>query len=57
MDIVESITFGFLMINLDTLSLKAFLAYIPRSNERTSYMVGNIVLKYVQWYMEFPLSP
>jgi hypothetical protein len=57
MDIVESITFGFLMISLDTLYLKEFLPYIPSSNGSTSYMVGNIILRPFQWYMAFPLTP
>jgi hypothetical protein len=57
MEIVESIVFGFLMVSLDTLSLKEFLPYIPSSNGSTSYMVGNIILRPFQWYMEFPLTP
>jgi len=43
MEIVESIIFGFLMVSLDTLSLKEFLPYIPNSNGSTIYMVGNII--------------
>jgi hypothetical protein len=57
MDIFESITFGFLMINLDTLYLKEFLPYIPISNGIKSYMVGNIIPIPFQWYMTFHLTP
>jgi hypothetical protein len=57
MEIDESITFGFLMISLDTPSLKEFLLYIPSLNDSTSYMVGNIIMRPFQWYMEFLLTP
>jgi hypothetical protein len=57
MEIVESITFEFFMISLDTLSLNDFLPYIPSSNESTCYMVGNIILRPFQRYMEFPPTP
>jgi hypothetical protein len=57
MEIFTSITFGFLMVNLDTLSLDAFLPYIPSSKGSTIYMVGNIIPITFQWYMELPLTP
>jgi hypothetical protein len=57
MDIIESITFGFLMVILNTLSLKEFLPYIHISYGRISYMVGNIIPIPFQWYIEFPLTP
>jgi hypothetical protein len=57
MDIVESIAFGFFIISLDTLSLKEFLPYIPSSNGRKIYMVGNIILGPFQQHMTFPLTP
>jgi hypothetical protein len=44
MEIVENNFFGFLMVNLDTLSLKEVLPYLPSSNGRTIYMVRNIIL-------------
>jgi hypothetical protein len=46
------------LVNLDTLSLKEFLPYIPISNGSTiDYMVGNIISRPFQWYMEFPITP
>jgi hypothetical protein len=57
MDIVESITFSFFMVSLDTLPLKEFLPYMPNSNGSTIYMVGNIILIPFQWCMEFPIIP
>jgi hypothetical protein len=44
MGIIENNVFGFLMLNLDTLSLKAFLFYIYSSNGSISYMVGRIIM-------------
>jgi len=54
---LETSFFVFLMLNLDTLSLKAFLTYTPRSNGRIGYMVGNIIPRHFQLYMTFPLTP
>jgi hypothetical protein len=57
MEIVESITFAFFMINLDTIYLKEFLPYISLSNGSPSYMVGNIIPRPFQQYMKFLLTP
>jgi hypothetical protein len=45
------------VVNLDTLYLREFLPYINNSNGSTSYMVGNIILRPFQWYMEVYLTP
>jgi hypothetical protein len=57
MEIVEIITFGFLMVNLDTIYLKGFLLYIPSSNGSTSFIVANFILRPFQRYMAFSLTP
>jgi hypothetical protein len=57
MEIVGNIVFGFLMLSLDTLSLKEFLSYILKPNWSIGYMVGIIILIPFQRYMEFPLTP
>jgi len=56
-DIAENIVFGFLMINLDTLYLKEFLFYMPKSNGNIRYMVGTIITIPFQWYMEVSITP
>jgi hypothetical protein len=55
--LLKVLFFLFMMNSLDTLYLNSFLPYIPISNGITSYMVGNIILIYFQWYMEFLLTP
>jgi hypothetical protein len=57
MEIVGNIVFEFLMLNLDTLSLKELLPYILNSNGRTCYMVGNFILTPFQWYLELFITP
>jgi hypothetical protein len=44
MEIVESIIFG----QFGYLYLREFLPYIPKSNGRASYMVGNIISRPLQ---------
>jgi hypothetical protein len=57
MEIVGNIVFGFLMLSLDTLSLKEFLPYILISNGTIGYMVGKLILRPFQHYKKFPLTP
>jgi hypothetical protein len=47
----------FLMLSLDTLYLNNVLPYMPNSNGRIGYMVGNHIQIPFQWYMAFPLTP
>jgi hypothetical protein len=56
MEIVGNIVFGFFMLSLDNLSLKALLLRRPSSNGSIGYMVENFILRPFQWYMALPLT-